>query len=212
MDITHLREDYRQSGLRRQQLNKHPHDQFDLWFKQAQEAELLEPNAMSISTVSSEGHPHSRVVLLKQYDDQGFVFFTNYESQKAQDMQHNPEVALLFSWLPLERQVRVNGRVEKITPEASERYFISRPRGSQIGAWSSPQSQVIRNREVLHQNQKHQEQSFENQEIPVPLHWGGYKVKPHTIEFWQGRSNRLHDRFVYRKQAQDHWDIDRLAP
>lgn len=211
MDITHLRQDYCQAGLNRKDLHNHPIDQFDQWFKQAQQAQITEPNAMSLTSISSLGQPQSRVVLLKKYDHKGLVFFTNYDSQKAQDISNNSEVALLFAWLDLERQIRINGRAEKISTEESLAYFVSRPRGSQIGAWSSPQSSIIDSRQVLRNNRDILEKKYHNQTIPLPEHWGGFRVVPHTCEFWQGRSSRLHDRFRYT-HGQPNWSIDRLAP
>ncbi len=218
MDITHLRQDYCKAGLNRKDLESHPFNQFDKWFKQAQKAQIMEPNAMSLTTVSDNGCPNSRVVLLKKYDEQGFVFFTNYDSQKAKDISHNPQVALLFAWLGLERQIRINGRTEKISVEESYQYFSSRPRGSQIGAWSSPQSEIINSRDTLRSHREKIIKKFDNQDIPLPPNWGGYRVIPHTFEFWQGRTSRLHDRFTYKRDpetdktsAHQIWKIDRLA-
>jgi len=211
MDITDLRKDYTQAGLNREDLDKSPFTQFDMWFKQAQMAKLDEVNAMSISTVSKKGIPSSRTVLLKIYDDKGFVFFTNYHSQKAQEIEQNPNVALLFPWLPLERQVRITGRVERISKKESFAYFTSRPHGSQIGAWISPQSKIIESREFLRMKLAEVKSKFSNGKIPLPDAWGGYRIIPTKFEFWQGRSNRLHDRFIY--ELEDNlWDIKRLAP
>jgi pyridoxamine 5'-phosphate oxidase len=211
MDITTLRKDYCQAGLNRNDLHNSPFQQFDSWFQQAQQAGIEEPNAMGISTVSSAGIPSSRTVLLKIYDDQGFVFFTNYNSHKAKDIDNNPQVALLFPWLGLERQVRINGHAEKISSKESFAYFRSRPRGSQIGAWISPQSQMIESRDFLKLKLAEMKAKFSSGKIPLPNAWGGYRIIPEKFEFWQGRSSRLHDRFVYEKN-QENWGIKRLAP
>ena len=211
MDISNLRKDYCQAGLNREDLSETPFTQFHKWFEQAQSAGIEEPNAMSISTVSSDGMPSSRTVLLKIYDEKGFVFFTNYHSQKAQDIEHNPNVALLFPWLSLERQIRISGQVEKISTKESFDYFTSRPKGSQLGAWISPQSKIIESRNFLKQKLVEMKAKFSSGEIPLPSAWGGYRIVPTKFEFWQGRTSRLHDRFVYQKQ-QDCWTINRLAP
>ena len=211
MDITHLREDYCQSGLNREDLDASPIQQFNKWFEQAQKAELIEPNAMSIATVSEMGTPSIRTVLLKLFDENGFVFFTNYNSQKAQEIAANPQVALLFAWLGLERQVRISGVASKISNKESFAYFTSRPKGSQLGAWISPQSQVIESRDFLKAKLAEMKDKFAQGKIPLPNAWGGYRVVPTRFEFWQGRSNRLHDRFVYDLKAGE-WAIHRLAP
>ena len=211
MDITNLRKNYCKYGLSRSDLEQTPLKQFDKWFVQAKEAGVNEPNAMSISTVSAEGFPSSRTVLLKIYDEQGFVFFTNYTSQKSQEIDNNSNVALLFPWLDLERQIRISGQAEKISKKESFAYFTSRPRGSQLGAWISPQSKIIESRNFLQMKLAQIKSKFSNGEIPLPDAWGGYRIVPHRFEFWQGRSNRLHDRFVYEKND-DSWIIYRLAP
>ena len=211
MDIGELRQDYCQSGLSRKDMNKDPFLQFNQWFDQAQSAGIKEPNAMSIATVSSEGEPSLRTVLLKLFDDRGFVFFTNYQSQKAKEIKANPNVAVLFPWIDLERQVRISGIAEKITTKESFAYFTSRPKGSQIGAWISPQSQLIESRDFLKSKLIEMKAKFANGKIPLPYAWGGYRIIPSKFEFWQGRSNRLHDRFVYQKRG-DTWTINRLAP
>ena len=211
MDITNLRKNYCKYGLNRSDLEKTPLKQFDKWFVQAKEAGVNEPNAMSISTVSAEGFPSSRTVLLKIYDEQGFVFFTNYTSQKSQEIDNNSNVALLFPWLDLERQIRISGQAEKISKKESFAYFTNRPRGSQLGAWISPQSKIIESRDFLQMKLAQIKSKFSNGEIPLPDAWGGYRIVPHRFEFWQGRSNRLHDRFVYEKND-DSWIINRLAP
>jgi len=211
MDITNLRKDYCQAGLNRDDLSDTPFEQFHKWFEQAQDAELDEPNAMSISTVSSQGIPSSRTVLLKIYDEKGFVFFTNYNSMKAQDIEANPNVAILFPWLPLERQIRITGQAQKISAKESFAYFTSRPKGSQLGAWISPQSKIIESRNFLKQKLVEMKAKFANGDIPLPSAWGGYRIVPSRFEFWQGRTSRLHDRFVYEKND-DAWLINRLAP
>ncbi len=211
MDITDLRKDYTQAGLRRQDLEIEPLQQFDKWFKQAQAALIDEPNAMSIATVGKDLMPSLRTVLLKIYDASGFVFFTNYHSQKAQEIQQNPNVAVLFAWLGLERQVRISGRVEKISSTQSFAYFASRPKGSQLGAWISPQSKIIESRDFLKQKLAAMKAKFSSGKIPLPDAWGGYRIVPQRFEFWQGRCSRLHDRFVYEKEGNT-WKIHRLAP
>ncbi len=211
MDISDLRNEYTQSGLNRDDLAQEPFSQFDQWFKQAQQAQIHEVNAMSISTVSSHGIPSSRTVLLKIYDEEGFVFFTNYNSKKAQDIEENPNVALLFPWLTLERQVRITGVAQKISKKESFAYFTSRPKGSQLGAWISPQSQIIESRDFLKSKLAEMKAKFSSGKIPLPNAWGGYRIVPTQFEFWQGRTSRLHDRFIYQKNDKD-WQIKRLAP
>lgn len=211
MDISNLREEYTQAGLSRASLLSSPFEQFELWFRQAQQAQLAEPNAMSLATASDQAVPALRTVLLKYFDDNGFVFFTNYSSNKARDISVNPQVALMFPWVALERQVVIQGRAEKISSAESLRYFISRPPGSQLGAWVSHQSSVISGRKVLEMKLAQMQQKFRDGKIPLPDFWGGYRVVPEKIEFWQGRPSRLHDRFLYSRQAGE-WHIDRLAP
>lgn len=212
MDIRNLREDYTQAELTRKNLQADPFQQFELWFQQACKAELDEPNAMILATASTQGEPLVRTVLLKYFDPDGFVFFTNYESRKAQHINENPRVSLLFLWLPLQRQVQITGTATKIPITESLNYFVTRPRGSQLGAWCSAQSSVISSRQMLLLEFEKMKQKFLNQEIPLPSSWGGYRVIPKNFEFWQGRSNRLHDRFLYVRQDNDHWEIQRLAP
>ena len=212
MDITHLRQEYTRMGLSRQNLNADPIQQFKQWFQEASLADVPEPNAMTLATVSEAGYPSVRTVLLKQVDQQGLVFFSNYGSRKAQQIDKNPNVALHFLWKEVERQVKIEGRASQISPAESLLYFRSRPRGSQIGAWCSAQSQTIDSREVLEQEFVAISQRFEDQEIPLPDFWGGYRIVPHRFEFWQGRPNRLHDCFVYLYQANQSWSIERLAP
>jgi pyridoxamine 5'-phosphate oxidase len=208
--IADLRKDYTQAGL--EQGDPSPFKQFELWFNQALAADLLEPNAMTLATVTSEGRPDARIVLLKGFDARGFVFYTNYRSQKGQELAANPHAALVFLWGDLERQVRVVGKVEKATDLEADTYFQSRPLGSRLGAWASTQSEVIPSREVLEARMIALEKEYQGREIPRPDHWGGFRVVPTEMEFWQGRPSRLHDRLRYRLQANGVWMIDRLAP
>ena len=212
MDIGDIRREYETSGLSRKDLNDDPHIQFERWFNDAVEAELEYPNGMCLATVDNDGAPTIRTVLLKMFDQRGFVFFTNYESKKAVQIKVNPQVALVFPWLELHRQVKITGRAEKISTAESIKYFASRPRGSQLGAWCSPQSQSIDSRAMLENSLARMVEKFSNGKIPLPDFWGGYRVVPNSIEFWQGRENRLHDRFMYTHIADNHWEIKRLAP
>jgi len=212
MDIHALREDYKQGELRRKDLYDDPFKQFEKWFQQACNAELLEPNAMTLSTVSEQGQPFMRTVLLKYFDHNGLVFFTNYESRKARQIEINPKVSILFTWLPLQRQVHITGTAAKVTTAESLQYFTSRPRGSQLGAWSSQQSSVISSRQLLLMQFEQVKQKFLDGEIPLPDFWGGYRVVPTSFEFWQGCTNRLHDRFLYTLQQEQSWQIQRLSP
>lgn len=211
MDLASMRDEYTKSGLQKEELAPNPINQFELWFKQALEAELFEPNAVSLATVSPDGAPSQRTVLLKYFDNRGLVFFTNYESQKAKDIAGNPQVSLLFTWLPLERQVRIKGTASKISSAESLKYFMSRPRGSQLGAWVSQQSSIISSRQLLLTKFDELKRKFMNQEVPLPSFWGGYRIQPSYFEFWQGRQHRLHDRFAY-KLNQEEWTIEQLAP
>lgn len=211
MDITHLREEYRREALNRETLRPFPLDQFRFWFQQAQDAQIREPNAMILATASAEGQPWNRTVLLKKIDDRGLIFFTNYESRKARHIASNPRVSALFLWLGLERQVIVNGIAEKISSKDSLAYFITRPLGSRLGAWTSAQSSVIKSRSLLEAKLFEMKKKFADGKIPLPSFWGGYRIVPDTYEFWQGRQNRLHDRFLYTKTA-DKWEIERLQP
>lgn len=214
MDTTlaDLRKEYTQQSLDRADVLPDPVEQFERWFAAAQEAQIHEPNAMNLATVSADGRPAARIVLLKGIEEGCFLFYTNYESRKGQDLQHTPYVALTFFWPELERQVRIEGQATKVSEERSTTYFHSRPRASQLGAWVSPQSQTIVNRSVLDQRQKELSERFDDEKIPRPHYWGGYAVRPHSIEFWQGRPSRLHDRLLYQRQNDDTWAIDRLAP
>ena len=212
MDIHALREDYKKGELRRKDLQDDPFKQFESWFQQACNAELLEPNAMTIATVSEQGQPFMRTVLLKYFDHHGFVFFTNYESRKAQQIGVNPKVSLLFTWLPLQRQVHITGQAAKISTAESLAYFTSRPRGSQLGSWSSQQSTIISSRQLLLMQFEQIKNKFLDGEIPLPDFWGGYRIVPDSFEFWQGCTNRLHDRFLYTQQEEQAWEIQRLAP
>lgn len=212
MDIHHLRQEYTRQGLDLPELDADPFFQFEKWFRQAGEAGIVEPNAMSLATATKSGLPNVRTVLLKHFDHAGFVFFTNYESRKGRQLAQNPNASLLFAWLGLERQVIVSGGVEKISREDSRTYFSSRPYGSRIGAWTSSQSAEVPSREFLEKTYERMKALYpEPGEVPLPENWGGYRVIPETIEFWQGRPSRLHDRLEYVK-AGDSWRIRRLAP
>ncbi|MGV2826736.1 pyridoxamine 5'-phosphate oxidase [Myxosarcina sp. GI1(2024)] len=213
MNIGDLRREYTLEGLTRERLNADPVRQFELWFQQACTAELPEPNAMCLATVSATGEPLQRMVLLKYFDRQGLVFFTNYESRKARQIADNPQVSLLFFWAALERQVQISGKAIQISTAESLKYFATRPRGSQIGAWCSQQSKVISSRQMLEMKFDEMKRKFGDREIPLPSAWGGYRVVPHSFEFWQGRPNRLHDRFLYTySDVESAWEIHRLAP
>lgn len=211
MDISDMRRDFESEGLDRDALDDNPVNQFQTWFGDAREAGLLEPNAMSLATTGVDGMPDIRTVLLKYFDESGFVFYTNYGSRKARELTENPKAALLFPWIALNRQVRIQGKVEKVSKSESLRYFASRPRGSQIGAWVSEQSRAITSRGLLEQKVAEMKRRFSEGNIPLPDFWGGYRVVPERIEFWQGRPSRLHDRFEYVKQDNG-WIIDRLQP
>lgn len=212
-NIEDLRKSYHLGSLETVDLTPDPMDFFRQWWHEAIEAEIEEANAMTLATVNRKGQPTARIVLLKGLHQEGFEFFTNYNSHKSVDMADNPQVALLFFWKEMERQVRIEGKVEKVSKERSEQYFQSRPRGSQIGAWTSPQSQIIPDRNVLEANAKRVEEKYTDIDpLPAPEHWGGYIVHPQVYEFWQGRADRLHDRFRYEQQHDGQWSIDRLAP
>lgn len=208
--IADIRKDYSQSSLTENDAAKNPIQQFAKWWDEAQASEIDEINAMTLATADANGKPSARIVLLKGFDENGFVFFTNYESHKGKELLINPHACLVFFWKELERQIRIEGIVEKTSAQESDEYFFSRPAGSRIGAWASPQSTVINNRTILDENvQKFTNDFGEN--IPRPSHWGGYRVVPSLIEFWQGRSNRLHDRIQYKKENGE-WVMERLAP
>jgi len=209
-NIASLRQNYTRNELIEENVLKNPFLQFEKWFKEAIDSEILEPNAMCLSTVSN-GKPSSRIVLLKGFDENGFVFFTNYKSHKGLDIEQNNHVAVNFFWAELERQVRIEGEIEKVSEEESEEYFHQRPISSQIGAWVSEQSNVIPNREVLEKRQVELEEQYKDSVIPKPPHWGGYRVKPNKIEFWQGRPSRLHDRILFTI-IENNWKIERLSP
>ena len=210
--VADLRKDYKMLSLDEHEISRSPFKQFQQWWEEALKADIEEVNAMTLATASAAGVPSARIVLLKGYDENGFVFFTNYNSYKGQDLLENPRACLVFFWKELERQVRITGLVQKVNSAESDEYFMSRPAGSRIGAWVSPQSQVIRDRQWLDENEKEQLRKFEGKEITRPDHWGGYRVNPITIEFWQGRSNRLHDRIQYSLDEKGEWKVERLAP
>jgi pyridoxamine 5'-phosphate oxidase len=212
LDIAGLRHEYIGEGLRRADLDADPVRQFDKWFAAAIKAEIRDANAMALATATPDGKPSVRVVLLKSFDESGFVFFTNYTSKKGRELEENPRAALVLYWMEVERQIRIDGTVEKIRREESEQYFHTRPAGAQIGAWASQQSEVIDARRVLDARLAEMTQRFAGGEIPLPPHWGGYRLKPQTVEFWQGRTNRLHDRFRYTRDKSGSWLIERLAP
>ncbi|SMN16529.1 Pyridoxamine 5'-phosphate oxidase [uncultured Candidatus Thioglobus sp.] len=210
IDLNSLRREFTSQGISREQMNKNPFIQFEQWIQQASDADLTLPNAMSLAT-SNDNEVSIRTVLLKTFDEKGFVFFTNYNSKKSQQIEQNPKAGLLFPWLDLERQVKVSGAVEKISTLESIKYFSSRPKDSQLGAWASSQSSSVSSRQALLMQFESMKTKFKRGKIPLPDFWGGYRVIPHRIEFWQGRENRLHDRFVYLKQGEN-WIIERLAP
>ena len=211
MDLTFIRQGYKDKGLEKEDLNADPIIQFKSWFEDAKKSEPI-PTAMSLSTVNNNGEPTLRTVLLKLFDQRGFVFFTNYKSRKAGHITDNPNVAVLFNWVALERQVTITGVAEKIKTKESKKYFMSRPRGSQLGAWVSDQSSVLSSRKILELKLKEMKRKFSDGEIPLPDFWGGYRIIPKSFEFWQGRPNRLHDRFIYSMQSNELWKIDRIAP
>ena len=211
LPLADLRQDYKLAGLTEAQSLSDPFQQFSLWFEQALNAELLEPNAMTLATIDSNGNPNARIVLLKGFSENGLIFHTNYDSAKGQNIAAHPQVALVFWWGELERQVRIEGTAEKVSAEDSDSYFSSRPLNSQIGSWASTQSQVVSSREELESRFAHYQEKFNNQPIPRPENWGGFRVIPYVFEFWQGRPSRLHDRLRYRLSNQQ-WIIERLCP
>jgi pyridoxamine 5'-phosphate oxidase len=209
--LAELRKEYSLAGLTEKDLARDPFRQFEKWFQEAEAAKLVEPNAMTLCTATPDGKPSARTVLLKSVDGRGFVFFSNYNSRKARELDANPNATLVLPWLALERQVIVEGTVTKVPREESEAYFHSRPRASQLGAWVSQQSAVIAGRSVLEESMKVIEQKYAGREVPLPPHWGGWRLSPETVEFWQGRRSRLHDRLRYRR-AKDGWTVERLSP
>lgn len=212
LDLAALRHDYVANGLRRADLAADPFRQFAKWFEEAAAAEIRDVNAMALATGTRDGTPDLRIVLLKDVSEGGFVFFTNYESAKGKQIDANPRVVLNFFWAQLERQIRISGAATKISDRESEEYFQSRPIGSQLGAWASQQSEVIASRDVLEAQLAEVARKFADKAVPLPPHWGGYRVVPETIEFWQGRTNRLHDRLRYTRQSDGGWLIERLSP
>jgi pyridoxamine 5'-phosphate oxidase len=211
VDASSLRKEYTRAGLHEADMDPDPINQFRAWFENAIDADLHEPNAMILATARKEGRPSARTVLLKGYDERGFVFYTNYEGRKAGELEANPACALLFYWGELERQVRIEGRATRLSKEESDAYFASRPRGSRLGAWASEQSRPVEDRSVLEERIEALEAKYEGREVPRPPFWGGYRIEPDSIEFWQGRENRLHDRLVYRR-AGERWNMERLQP
>ena len=211
-DLQNLRREYSLAQLSETTINTNPVKQFDIWFNEAIEAKLHDANAMTLSTATRDGVPSARIVLLKGYDNHGFVFYTNYLSRKGKEISKNPLGALIFFWGDMERQIRIEGTIEKLDRDYSEKYFHTRPKLSHIGAMASPQSQEIPGREQLEQKMAQLELEYADTEVPKPSFWGGYVLKPRLIEFWQGRKNRLHDRIVYKKTDNKNWKIVRLAP
>lgn len=216
MDLSQFRREYLKGGLSRSALHVDPIVQFTEWFDQARNTDIPDPTAMTLATVGSSGQPSQRTVLLKYYDMKGFVFFTNFDSRKAREMRENPKVSLLFVWLDLERQVMVNGNAAKISTAESARYFMTRPKESQMAAWVSSQSNPLTSRQILLQKFQEMKRKIGEGKVPLPSFWGGYRVEPVEIEFWQGRKNRLHDRFLYRRKGDPadsgSWSVERLAP
>ncbi|MDE3058774.1 MAG: pyridoxamine 5'-phosphate oxidase [Bacteroidota bacterium] len=209
--LTSFREKFTHTGLREDDLDPNPIRQFQQWFREAEDRHIADVNAMTLATASRGGIPSARIVLLKSFDERGFVFYTNHESEKGKELADNPNVALVFHWKGLERQVRINGTVAKIAQEESESYFHSRPRGSQLSAWASHQSEVVNGRDVLEMKMQEYEKKFKGKEIPCPPYWGGFCVVPSSMEFWQGRPNRLHDRLRYTLKK-GRWIVERLSP
>lgn len=211
-DLSYMRDEFEMAGLSRENLDPDPVKQFEKWFSDVERAGYRMPNAVTLATVSPDGQPTMRMVLLKQFDGHGFVFYTNYESAKAKDMAHNPKVALHFPWHDLERQVKILGTVEKVTAAESVKYFLTRPKGSQIGAWVSNQSSVISSKQALLMKFEEMKRKIGDGEVPLPSFWGGYRVVPTSFEFWQGQRSRLHDRFRYSRGESGEWVVERLAP
>jgi pyridoxamine 5'-phosphate oxidase len=211
-ELQKRRKEYTRAGLHESDADPDPVKQFCKWFDEALAADLYEPNAMTLATATHDGRPSARVVLLKGYDKEGFIFYTNYEGRKAQELDENPYCALVFYWGELERQVRIEGRTSRVSEEDSDAYYESRPRGSRLGAWTSAQSRPVEDRNTLEKRLRDLEAKYEGREIPRPSFWGGYRVEPEAIEFWQGRENRLHDRLLYRLSDSGGWRIERLQP
>jgi pyridoxamine 5'-phosphate oxidase len=212
MSLADLRRDYSLAGLLEKDLARDPFAQFDKWFQEAEAAKIPEPNAMVCAVATTDGRPSARTVLLKGLDGRGFVFYTNYESRKGRQLAQNAHTSLLFPWIALERQVIVEGEATKVMPEESAAYFHARPRASQLAAWASAQSTVLSGRVPLEESMKAMEQKYAGTEVPMPPYWGGYRVVPHTVEFWQGRRSRLHDRLRYRREKSGTWIVERLSP
>ena len=210
--VAHLRKEYTRAGLKESEADPNPIEQFRTWFDEVLTSNLHEPNAMVLATATLDGRPSARVVLLKGFDDRGFVFYTNYKGRKGEELEANPHCALLFYWGELERQVRVEGRARRVPDQESDAYFAGRPRGSQLGAWASEQSRPVGDRGALEHRLRELEAEYEGREVPRPPFWGGYRVEPETIEFWQGRENRLHDRLVYLRSEDGGWRRGRLQP
>ena len=210
--IEHIRKEYKLKTLNEKHVETSAIQQFDKWWLEAINSSIDEVNAMTLATATPDGKPSARIVLLKGYDVKGFVFFTNYESHKGKELEINPQAAIVFFWKELERQIRLEGIIEKVSEEESNTYFFSRPKGSQIGAWASPQSQVIESRQIIENNAANYTQKFEKESMQRPEYWGGYRLKPQLFEFWQGRESRLHDRLQYTLNKEGNWKIERLAP
>ena len=210
--IANIRKDYKLKGFTEADANSNAIEQFTAWWNDALNSEIDEVNAFTLATATKDGKPSARIVLLKGYDENGFVFFTNYQSHKGKVMADNPQAGMVFFWKELERQIRIEGVVEKISDKESDEYFFSRPAGSQVGAWASPQSNVISSRNIIEENVKKYETQFAAEPITRPLHWGGCRIMQQLIEFWQGRPNRLHDRLQYTVQENGNWKMERLAP
>jgi pyridoxamine 5'-phosphate oxidase len=211
-DLENIRKDYRLQSLLEKDVDANPIKQFEIWWHEALQSSIDEPNAMTLATSTSSGKPSARIVLLKAIRNNGFVFFSNYRSHKGKQIDDNPFVALVFFWKELQRQVRIEGEIKKISDQESDEYFSKRPLESRIGAWSSPQSEVIESRDILEKNASDYTNKFDSQNIPRPPHWGGYIVSPMLVEFWQGRPGRLHDRLQYTISETTKWKIERLAP